>query len=254
MKVDLVINPPMMNASGSLGFAPEQHGPVDLRRLGAFVTNPVSLERRSPAQGVRCLAYPGGFLLHTGHPNPGLKAVIHRYAPRWRRSPVPILVHLLAQEANEIDRMVRRLEGLAGVAGFELGLPPQADGQTAASMIAAAAGELPVVLRLPLERAGELAEAIAATAKGTGLAAISLGPPQGALLGPDHELVHGRLYGPAVFPLALAALLAVRRAGLPVIAGGGIYRPEQVEALLAAGASAVQVDAVLWRAGWWRED
>jgi dihydroorotate dehydrogenase len=74
------------------------------------------------------------------------------------------------------------------------------------------------------------------------------------LLGPDHELVHGRLYGPAVFPLALAALLAVRRAGLPVIAGGGIYRPEQVEALLAAGASAVQVDAVLWRAGWWRED
>ena len=254
MKVELVIDPPVMNAAGSLGFAPEQHGPVDLGRLGAFVTNPVSLERRSPAQGVRYLPYPGGFLLHTGHPNPGLKAVIRRYAPRWRRSRVPILVHLLGQEAGEIVRMVRRLEGLTGVAGFELGLPPQADGQTATDMVAAAAGELPVVLRLPPERASELANVLTAATKKTSLAAISLGPPRGALPGPDHESVHGRLYGPAVFPLAMAALHALRRVGLPVIAGGGIYRPEQVEALLSAGASAVQLDAALWRGGWWRAD
>ena len=254
MKVELVIDPPVMNAAGSLGFAPELHGPVDLKRLGAFVTNPVSLGARSPAQARGCLPYPGGFLLHSGHANPGLKVVLRRYAGRWRRSSVPVLVHLLGQGTDETGRMVRQMEGLAGVAGFELGLPPQADAQTAAGMVAAASGELPVILRLPLERAAELAPDIVASAKGTSLAAFSLGPPRGALPGLQGELVHGRLYGPAVFPLALAALHAVRRAGLPVIAAGGIYRPEQVEALLAAGASAVQLDTVLWRGGWWRAD
>jgi dihydroorotate dehydrogenase len=32
-----------------------------------------------------------------------------------------------------------------------------------------------------------------------------------------------------------------------VIGGGGVYRPEQAQAMLAAGALAVQVDAALWR-------
>jgi len=36
-------------------------------------------------------------------------------------------------------------------------------------------------------------------------------------------------------------------AGLPVIAGGGVYTPEQAQALLDAGALAVQLDSVLWR-------
>jgi dihydroorotate dehydrogenase (NAD+) catalytic subunit len=254
MKVELIIDPPVMNAAGSLGFAPELHGPVDLKCLGAFVTNPVSLGPRSPAQARGCLTYPGGFLLHSGHPNPGLKAALRHFAGRWKRSPMPVLVHLLGQGPDEIGRMVRQMEGLAGVAGFELGLPPQADLQTAVGLVAAASGELPVILRLPLERAAELAPDIVASAQGGSLAAFSLGPPRGALPGAQGELVHGRLYGPAVFPLALAAMHAMRRTGLPVIAGGGIYHPEQIEALLAAGASAVQVDSVLWRGGWWRED
>ena len=45
---DLAIHPPFMNAAGCLGFAPNPRGPVDLGRLGAFVTNPVSLAPRQP--------------------------------------------------------------------------------------------------------------------------------------------------------------------------------------------------------------
>jgi dihydroorotate dehydrogenase (NAD+) catalytic subunit len=54
------------------------------------------------------------------------------------------------------------------------------------------------------------------------------------------------LYGPAILPLALAAVRTLRRQPLPVIAGGGVYRKEDGEALLAAGALAVQLDSVLW--------
>jgi len=157
-------------------------------------------------------------------------------------------VHLLAQDADEVARMAARLEGLAGtIAGLELGLPPWVETEAAVAMAQAAIGGLPAVARLPLERAAELAVEIARAAE---VAAFSLGAPRGALPGPGGGMIHGRLYGPGIFPLALEALRAVKAAGLPVIASGGVYRPEQVETLLAAGASAVQLDAVLWRGGW----
>jgi NAD(P)H-dependent flavin oxidoreductase YrpB (nitropropane dioxygenase family) len=33
---------------------------------------------------------------------------------------------------------------------------------------------------------------------------------------------------------------------LPLLAGGGVHTPEQAQALLAAGAAAVQLDSVVW--------
>ena len=79
-KFDLAFDPPLMNAAGSLGFAPDRRGPIALEQLGAFVTNPVSLRPRTPAQGARLLPFPGGFLLHSGHPNPGFNRVVRRCA------------------------------------------------------------------------------------------------------------------------------------------------------------------------------
>jgi dihydroorotate dehydrogenase (NAD+) catalytic subunit len=251
MKFDLSFDPPWMNAAGSLGFAPDRHGPVDLSRLGAFVTNPTSLEPRSPAHGRRYLAYPGGFLLHTGYPNPGLRAVIRRYAEQWGRSPIPVVVHLLCQRAEEAALAVQRLEGLPGVAGIELGLAPEVEVQEAAALVQAAAGELPLILRLPLERAIELVTWLKErSAVADNIAAFSLGPPRGLLPTPDSGLARGRLYGPAVFPLALRAIKGLSALGVTVIGGGGVYRMEQAEAMRAAGAAAIQLDAVLWRDGW----
>jgi dihydroorotate dehydrogenase (NAD+) catalytic subunit len=249
MKYDLSFDPPFMNAAGSLGFAPDRHGPVDLARLGAFVTNPVSLAPRRPAQGQRFVAYPGGFLLHTGYPNPGLRAVLRRYTAQWERSPLPVIVHLLCERPDQLAHMLEALERQKGVIGVELGLPPGVAVQDALALLRTAAGELPVIARLPLERAAELAEALVG-ALPDGLAAFSLGPARGALPQPGGGLGYGRLYGPALYPHALAALDAVQRAGKPVIAAGGIYTQEQAQAMLAAGAVAVQLDAVLWRGSW----
>lgn len=242
-KFDLIFDPPLMNAAGSLGFAPDRRGPVALERLGAFVTNPVSLQPRSPAQGPRLLAFPGGFLLHSGHPNPGLRRAIQRYAGGWRRAPLPVIVHLLAETPGEVHSMIERLERVEGVAGIELGLPPGCDPGSALELVRAAQGELPLVIRLPAEQAGLLALALA----GSGAAALSLAPPRGALPAPGGELTGGRLYGPAVLPAALQAVREACRGGLPVIGAGGVYAPADLEAMFAAGAAAVQLDTVLWR-------
>jgi dihydroorotate dehydrogenase (NAD+) catalytic subunit len=243
MKFDLSLNPPLMNAAGSLGFSPVSRQSGMTADLGAFVTNPVSLAPRSPAQNRGLHTFPGGFILHTGHPNPGLKAVIRRHLARWRRLKIPVIVHLLAQVDDEIALMVHMLENVGGVSAMEIGLPPEADKELTARLVRAAVGELPVLARLPLERLLELAEA----AIGAGAAAVSLGPPRAALPGSDGRLLRGRAYGPALFPLALAAVQALAKSGLPVIGACGVYHPADVEAMLAAGALAVQLDSVLWR-------
>ena len=245
-KSELWLKTPLMNAAGSLGYVPDPHGPTDLSGLGAFITNPISLMRRTPAHGPRYLSFPGGFLLHTGYPNPGIASAVRRYAGGWRRSPLPVLVHLLAQKAGEVAEMVRKLEGLDGVAGFEVGLPPEAGVELAQEFARAAAGELPVVLRIPIDRAAGLAEGLAQMH----LAAVSLAPPRGALPIPDGGNLQGRLYGPALYPQALAAVQALAGAGVPVIGAGGVYTHAQAQAMLKAGAVAVQLDAVLWRGGW----
>ena len=244
-KYDLPINSPLMNAAGSLGFAPARRTPVDLSSFGAFITNPISREERSPAGGTRFLTFSGGFLVHTGYPNPGLKRVIRRYGGHWRASDLPVIVHLIGDNPADIADMVARLESTEGVQGIELGIPPKADMPSMLSLVESALGELPLIVRLPFERAVELSRALVALA----ISAVSVSPPRGLLPGPNRERVTGRLYGPAVFPFAFAAVQAMAASGIAVIGSGGIYTQEQAEALLAAGAVGAQLDAVLWR-GW----
>ena len=245
-KYDLTFATPLMNAAGSLGFTPEVRGPADLARLGAFVSNPVSLAGRTPAQARRCQSYPGGFLLHTGYPNPGLNQLIRRYREKWARSPLPVIVHTLGENPAQVSTVVRRLEGLEGVVGVELGLPVEADRAAAMELAQAGLGELPLIVRVPLERIIDLAYIVARQP----VAAISLGPPRGILPGSTTGTTRGRLYGPAIFPHALAAVTSLARSGIPVIGAGGIYSQQDVEAMLAAGALAVQVDMAVWIMGW----
>lgn len=253
-KIDLYLDPPVMNAAGTLGFAPNPRGLLDLNLFGAFVTNPISLAARSPASGRRYQHMAGGFLLHTGHPNPGLSRVIRQQRRSWAQASIPVIVHLLAQTPAEVSQMVLRLEGLENVMGIELGLPPAIDKEAAQALVQAAAGELPIIARVHLEQV--LAEAsqvlpLVENMLAAGAAAISLGALRGTLAQSDGSRFSGRLYGPAVFPLALRAVENLAAEGLPIIAAGGIYQPADQQAMLSAGAQAVQLDACLWRLPPW---
>lgn len=246
---DLSLDSPWMNAAGMLGFT--LSGPARERwtapePMGAFVTNPVSLAPRTPAGERSLLAFPGGVLMHSGLPNPGLTRVLRKYGERWAQSNLPIWVHLIGTNPDEVHQMVRRLEGVEGVGAVELGLPPDVRGDAALAFVEAAFGELPLVVHIPLIAAGEpwLKELA-----GLGASALTLGAPRGTLLTDTGRPVNGRLFGPANFPFMLSAVQSARRLGIPVIAGSGIYRKQDAQALRDAGAWAVQLDTVLWR-GW----
>jgi dihydroorotate dehydrogenase (NAD+) catalytic subunit len=242
-KRDLTIDPPCMNAAGFLGFTDEARRLVDIGSLGAIVTSPLSLGPRSPSQGPRVLEFSGGFLLHTGLPGPGLEAAVRRHRRRWAALQGKVIVHLMARSPDEMTRMADRLAGMDEIGALEVGLGEAAPAEAASLVAAASASQRPVLAHLPLDCNREAALAAA----GAGASALVLAPPRGAQRLPDGRMLHGRLYGPAIFPLAMRALeiwLELRAA--PVIGAGGIYTRAAMQAMLDAGASAVQLDGVLW--------
>ena len=246
MKRDLFFSKSLMNSAGSLGFAPDPRTGTALDAFGAFVTHPLSLRPRLPAVQPELIDFLGGFLLHTGLPNPGFQEAIKKYAARWEKASLPIIVHLMADRPEETQRMVRRLEGLENVMAVELGFAPLLANDILSLTLEMTAGELPLIFALPTEQVLSLGPRLIEE----GAQAISIAAPRGALKPKNSGLTTGRLYGPALFPRTLEAVHSAARIGMPVIGAGGVWSMENAEAMLAAGALAVQVDAALWGPGW----
>jgi len=245
MKRDLYFSKPLMNAAGTLGFAPDSRNGLSLDSFGAFVTNPFSLRPRSPAAKPAVLEYPGGFLFHTGLPNPGLNAGLKRYSAKWSRSDLPVIVHLMADRPEETQRMVRLLETEENVMAAELGFAPQLSDDLIHLTLEMCLGELPLIFSLPIEQVLTLGPRLI----DEGAQAISISAPRGALPLSPTSLQTGRLYGPSLFPQTLETVLSAAKLGLPMIGAGGVWTKENAEAMLSSGALAVQVDAVLWSPG-----
>jgi dihydroorotate dehydrogenase (NAD+) catalytic subunit len=251
-KRDFLLSKPLMNAAGSLGFAPDYSSRAAevLGDFGAFVTNPLSLRPRRPAARPATIEFPGGFLLHSGLPNPGLEAALKKYAAKWARADLPIIVHLMADRPEETSHMVRRLEGVENVLAAELGFAPQLADEIILVGLEMSLSELPLIVSLPFEQALRLGAQIVAL----GAVAVSLAAPRGLLsrsgseseTGPEQWLA-GRLFGPGLFPQALLTARDAARAGIPIIGGCGVYSSADAAAMLEAGALAVQVDTALWR-------
>jgi dihydroorotate dehydrogenase len=157
-----------------------------------------------------------------------------------------VIVHLLGDSPENMAPMIVRLEEIENVMAVEVGLPTEIEASEASEVVVASAGELPLIIRLPLARAEELGRFVS----DAGVMAVSLGPPRGALPDAQANIVYGRHYGPAVFPQALRVVSELVKMGIQVIGAGGVYRAEQADAMLSAGATGVQLDTVLWRGDW----
>jgi dihydroorotate dehydrogenase len=240
-KADLIFREPLMNAAGTLGFAPDLRADVPWNQLGAFITNPISLRPRSASENPTLVEYAGGFLIHTGLPNPGLAATLHNCRRRWQDSPLPIIVHVMADRPEETQEIVRKLESVEGVMAIELGFAPLLTDDIILLAIERSRGELPLIACLPSEQVLRLGH----RALQAGADAISLAPPRGTLAS-NASAVAGRLFGPSLFPISLDIVHSAAKAGLPIIGAGGVFSMQDADAMRAAGAIAVQYDAFLW--------
>lgn len=251
-----------MNAAGSLGFVPDLRVLKELGdlNLGAFVTNPISLRPRLPTAQPAAIEYPGGFLLHTGLPNPGFHAALKKYSAKWTRSELPVIVHLMADRSEETQQMVQMLESQENVMAVELGFAPLLADDIILLTLEMCLGELPLIFSLPVEQILSLGPRLMQD----GAQAISVAAPRGALNPPlpagdreasrseaegglgVREITQGRLFGPSLFPQTLSVVESAAKLGIPIIGAGGVWTKENADALLSVGALAVQVDAALW--------
>ena len=249
---------PILVASGTFGYGVEYGDVVDIERLGAICCKGTTRKPRVGNIPPRVTETPGGMLNSIGLQNPGVDAVIEKYAATWAGWRVPVIVNVAGESVADYVEVVRRLDSVPGIAGIELniscpnvgagGLQFAIDADAAAGVTAAVrrATDLPLLVKLspnvadvrPIARAIAEAGADALTAVNT-LSGIAVAPGRGRpLLGN----VYGGLSGPAIKPVALRMVYQVSSAiDVPIVGCGGIMTGADAVEFLMAGATAVQV-------------
>jgi len=259
----LVLANPILVASGTFGYGIEYGDVVDVERLGAICCKGTTLKPRVGNITPRVTETPAGMLNSIGLQNPGVDAVIERYAPLWQTWRTSVLVNVAGESIADYVEVAKRLDGVPGVAGIELniscpnvgrgGLQFAIDEWAAGEVTAAVrrATDLPLLVKLspnvadvrPIARAIEAAGADAITAINTLSGLAVAGDRRRPLLGN----VFGGVSGPAVKPIALKVVYETCQVvDIPVVAIGGVTDIGDVLDFLAVGAVAVQVGTALF--------
>ena len=259
----LVLRNPILVASGTFGYGTEYADVVEVQRLGAICCKGTTLRPRIGNPTPRVTETPAGMLNSIGLQNPGVDAVVEKYAGTWAGWQVPVIVNVAGESVGDYVEVVKRLDGVPGIAGIELniscpnvgkgGLQFAIDADAAGSVTAAVrrATDLPLLVKLspnvadvrPIARTIADAGADALTAVNT-LSGIAVGPSrQRPLLGN----IYGGLSGPAIKPVALRIVYEVAQiVEVPVVAIGGVTELADVLDYLAVGAAAVQVGTAIF--------
>ena len=239
----------LLNASGCLDALT---APEVARQLDAFVTKTVTPLPRPGNPPTRIVETDHGMLNSIGLANPGRDRFLAETLPRLRELGLPLWVSVGGVAAAEYAETCARLEEVT----IELNLScPNVDEapESAAEIVAAcrAATSLPLYAKLSPAAwdIGEVARAVeAAGADGLSLVNTMRGLAlDERTLRPVLGTATGGYSGPALRPIALAAVFDCRRAtALPIVDMGGVTTGRHALELVAAGASAVALGTVLF--------
>ncbi len=239
----------LLNASGCLDALT---APDVARSLDAFVSKTVTPLPREGNPPVRIAETEAGMLNSIGLANPGRHRFLAENLPRLRELGVPLWISVGGFSASDYAETCARLEDVT----IELNLScPNVEeaAHTAHEIVAACRAATPLPLYAKLSPANwdvaEVARAVEAagadglslvnTIRGLKLDERTLEPSLGPAL--------GGYSGPALKPIALAAVYSCRRAvELPIVGMGGIRTGRDVLEFVAAGANDVALGTVLF--------
>lgn len=243
----------LLNASGCLDALT---APDVARSLDAFVTKTVTPLPRDGNEPVRIAETDVGMLNSIGLANPGIDRFLTRNLTQLGKLGVPVWVSVGGFETEDYAEICLRLDDHPEVAAIELNVScpnVEAPADSAAQIVSAAR----LTTRKPLwaklspsvpdvaevARAAQAAGAdglsLVNTVRGLKLDTRTLRP----VLGPGQ----GGLSGPALKPIALAAVATCYRAtGLPIVGMGGVQTGQDALELIAVGARHVALGTVLF--------
>jgi dihydroorotate dehydrogenase (NAD+) catalytic subunit len=254
----LVLQNPVLTASGTFGYGLEYDDFFDVAELGGICTKGLSLEPRPGNAPGRVCETAAGMLNAIGLANVGVEAFCRDKLPTLRARGVAVVANVFATSIEDFAALVRRLEPEEGIAALELnvscpnvakgGLQFGVDPVAAARVTAACRAETkrPLWVKMSPE-AGDV-RAVGRACEDAGADALSaINTIRG--LAVDAETWRprlgnktGGLSGPALKPIALRIVWELAQAvKIPIIGIGGVASATDAVEFLLVGASAVQV-------------
>ena len=259
----LALRSPVMAASGCLRSLKDVHGLLEVKKLGAIVTESITLRPVAGAPGPRVAESPAGIVWATGLQNAGVDAFATNELPQLARTGVPLIVSVAGSQLEEYVRVATSLADAPGVVALEVNLAVVnaerggslfAHRADHAAEVVGAVSRLtryPVFAKLSADVSDIVDVAGACVQAGAhGLTMINAMPGMAIDVPgqrPALGAVDGWVSGDAIRPMALRAVHAVAQAmpDVPIIGSGGVTDTQAAVEFLLAGASAVQVGSAM---------
>ena len=257
-KQELLLQNPVLTASGTLSNGIEFARRFDINALGGVISKGTTLRPRRGNPQPRTVETPAGMINSIGFQNVGVGALIRDLAPAWARWDTPVLVNIMGDSVREFGQLAARLEGVPGVAGLEVnvscpnvevgGMEFGQDCDLTAEVVAEVRRSTTLPFAVKLTPSVTDIRPFAEVCEEAGADALSLinTVPATAIdierRRPAIATIFGGLSGPAIKPIALRCVyMAASVTSLPIIASGGVMGGKDAVEFLMAGASAVQV-------------
>ena len=254
---------PVVAASGCLGTGRELGALVAVDRLGAVVTRSLTYMPNRGAPTPRVAETASGVVTAVGLQNPGVREFLEEDLPRLARAGIPIIASVAGSTLEEYLSVTTALHVRPGIVALEVhvsgpdaergGQPFYARIERLTEIVGSVSrlSHVPVFAKLPALLPDLVDAAHACVRVGAhGLTLIDGLPGMAidaARLRAPLSSGVGSLSGPAIKPVALAAVYRVARAmpNVPIMGVGGIASADDAVEFLLAGAWAIQLGTVL---------
>ncbi len=257
-KWGLSLDTPILIGSGVIAIGEPISSTLRESGIGAIVIGPISYSSRRGSSPPRLAEVPGGFVLDAGLQNRGARASVNLLQKTHSRVSCPLIAQIAERDSHHLQRVAQMLEGSGLCHGLELLVHSEADRIEVAEQLDGLheSCELPVWVKLPFGADDALA---LCAIEGQADALVVSQPPLASYIRSSvvayalsniqsQTLMAGYYSGLGLLPQLLDRIGAIARLqpSIPVILSGGIHSVGDVDAALAAGATAVQLDGVLW--------
>lgn len=248
---------PILVASGTFGYAHEMAHVVDFTKLGGIVPKTVTRHPRIGNRTPRTIETPSGMLNSIGLDNDGIEHFLEHHLPYLKSLPTAVIGNVAGESEEDFVALAEKMASLPGLVAVELNLScpnvsggidfaiePKLTERTIRRVKQAC--KLPIIAKLTPNVTDIVSIAQAAAAGGADALSLINTYIGMAIDWRKRQPILGNkmggLSGPAIKPLALRIVWAVRqKTEIPIIGIGGISNINDVMEFLVAGANAVQI-------------
>ena len=257
----IILDNPVIPASGTFGFGYEFADIYDINCLGTFSFKGTTKDARFGNPTPRIAECEAGMINAVGLQNPGVEKVISEELPKLKACfKKLVMANISGFSVEDYAYTVEKLDGEEQIGWFEVnvscpnvhgggmsfGTSPEAAAEVTRAVRKVTKKPLYIKLSPNVTDITEIAKACeAAGADGISMINTLLGMRINLKTGkPIIANTMGGFSGPAIFPVALRMVHQVAKAvNIPIMGQGGVSSAEDVIEMMMAGATAVQVGA-----------